>query len=156
MDSHSPSCKCPSCAPVSKPARRSAQPSFTSPLKPEPHSRFYPSCTSPQQLQPQVGQKRQPGRGAAELEEEQKQAKGRPHGWQVDDDFDLDAEGRGEVLYRLHGGGWTFHFFLVALKLDEAQAGPSFVVTRAGDPGDGCYRVEQGLLKVSMIAPTVT
>jgi len=24
----------------------------------------------------------------------------------------------------------------------------------AGDPGDGCYRVEQGLLKVSMIAPT--
>ena len=24
----------------------------------------------------------------------------------------------------------------------------------AGDPGDGCYRVEHGLLKVSMIAPT--
>ena len=24
----------------------------------------------------------------------------------------------------------------------------------AGDPGDGCYRVEQGLLKVSMIAPS--
>jgi len=24
----------------------------------------------------------------------------------------------------------------------------------AGDPGDGCYRVERGLLKVSMIAPT--
>ena len=24
----------------------------------------------------------------------------------------------------------------------------------AGDPGDGCYRVEQGQLKVSMIAPS--
>src|ERR1700760_2170418 len=24
----------------------------------------------------------------------------------------------------------------------------------AGDPGDGCYRVEQGLLKVSMISPS--
>ncbi len=24
----------------------------------------------------------------------------------------------------------------------------------AGDPGDGCYRVEQGLLKISMIAPS--
>lgn len=35
--------------------------------------------------------------------------------------FDLDAEGRGEVLYRLVGGGWTFHFFLVALKLEEAD-----------------------------------
>src|SRR3954466_10790875 len=28
------------------------------------------------------------------------------------------------------------------------------VLFLAGDPGDGCYRVEQGLLKVSMIAPT--
>ena len=35
--------------------------------------------------------------------------------------FDLDAEGRGEILYRLVGGGWSFHFFLVSLKLDEAQ-----------------------------------
>lgn len=35
--------------------------------------------------------------------------------------FDLDAEGRGEVLYRLTDGKWTFHFFLVALKLDEAD-----------------------------------
>ena len=26
------------------------------------------------------------------------------------------------------------------------------VLFLAGDPGDGCYRVEQGLLKVSMIA----
>ena len=24
----------------------------------------------------------------------------------------------------------------------------------AGDPGDGCYRVEQGLLKVSMLSPS--
>jgi CRP/FNR family transcriptional regulator, cyclic AMP receptor protein len=24
----------------------------------------------------------------------------------------------------------------------------------AGDPGDGCYRIEQGLLKVSMVSPT--
>jgi CRP/FNR family cyclic AMP-dependent transcriptional regulator len=23
----------------------------------------------------------------------------------------------------------------------------------AGDPGDGCYRVEEGLLKVSMVGP---
>jgi CRP/FNR family cyclic AMP-dependent transcriptional regulator len=28
------------------------------------------------------------------------------------------------------------------------------VLFLAGDPGDGCYRVEQGLLKISMIAPT--
>lgn len=35
--------------------------------------------------------------------------------------FELDREGRGEVLYRLHGGGWTFHFFLVSQKLPEAQ-----------------------------------
>jgi CRP/FNR family transcriptional regulator len=28
------------------------------------------------------------------------------------------------------------------------------VLFLAGDPGDGCYRVEQGLLKVSMIGPT--
>src|SRR6185503_16883961 len=39
--------------------------------------------------------------------------------------FDLDAEGRGEILYRLVPGvgseGWVFHFFLVSLKLDEAQ-----------------------------------
>ena len=39
--------------------------------------------------------------------------------------FDLDAEGRGEILYRLVAGAgskaWVFHFFLVSLKLDEAQ-----------------------------------
>jgi hypothetical protein len=35
--------------------------------------------------------------------------------------FDLDSEGRGEVLYRLIGGGWTFHFFLVSTKLPEEQ-----------------------------------
>lgn len=39
--------------------------------------------------------------------------------------FDLDAEGRGEILYRLVAGSgsnsWVFHFFLVSLKLDEAQ-----------------------------------
>ena len=34
--------------------------------------------------------------------------------------FDLDAEGRGEILYRLVGGGWAFHFFLVSQKLPEA------------------------------------
>jgi hypothetical protein len=34
--------------------------------------------------------------------------------------FDLDDEGRGEVLYRLDGEGWRFHFFLVSQKLDEA------------------------------------
>jgi len=28
------------------------------------------------------------------------------------------------------------------------------VLFLAGDPGDGCYRVEQGLLKVSIVAPT--
>ena len=35
----------------------------------------------------------------------------------------------------------------VTLAADE-------VLFIAGDPGDGCYRVEQGLLKISMIAPT--
>ena len=34
--------------------------------------------------------------------------------------FDLDAEGRGEILYRLDGEGWMFHFFLVSQKLPEA------------------------------------
>lgn len=42
--------------------------------------------------------------------------------WQVTKlRFDLDAEGRGEVLYQLHGEGWLFHFFLISQKLDEAQ-----------------------------------
>jgi hypothetical protein len=35
--------------------------------------------------------------------------------------FDLDTEGRGEILYRLVGPGWTFHFFLVSTKLPEEQ-----------------------------------
>lgn len=35
--------------------------------------------------------------------------------------FDLDAEGRGEILYRLVGGSWCFHFFLISIKLPEAQ-----------------------------------
>ena len=35
--------------------------------------------------------------------------------------FDLDAEGRGEALYRFTDGRWTFHFFLVALKLSEEE-----------------------------------
>ncbi len=33
--------------------------------------------------------------------------------------FELDADGRGEVLYRVHGEGWVFHFFLVSDKLPE-------------------------------------
>jgi hypothetical protein len=33
--------------------------------------------------------------------------------------FDLDNEGRGEVLYRLVGDGWVFHFFLISTKLPE-------------------------------------
>jgi aminocarboxymuconate-semialdehyde decarboxylase len=42
--------------------------------------------------------------------------------WRIEKQrFDLDAEGRGEILYRLTDGRWTFHFFLVSLKLDEAQ-----------------------------------
>ena len=36
---------------------------------------------------------------------------------------------------------------LVRLTADQ-------VLFLAGDPGDGCYRVEQGLLKVSMISPS--
>ena len=41
--------------------------------------------------------------------------------WKVEKPrFDLDDEGRGEVLYRLVGGGWVFHFFLVSTKLPEA------------------------------------
>lgn len=35
--------------------------------------------------------------------------------------FELDHEGRGEVLYRLVGEGWQFHFFLISQKLDEAM-----------------------------------
>src|ERR1700759_295835 len=34
------------------------------------------------------------------------------------------------------------------------RLGAGGVLFLAGDPGDGCYRVEQGLLKVSMIAPS--
>jgi CRP/FNR family transcriptional regulator, cyclic AMP receptor protein len=39
------------------------------------------------------------------------------------------------------------HAQSVELAADE-------VLFLAGDPGDGCYRVEEGLLKVSMIAPS--
>lgn len=42
--------------------------------------------------------------------------------WRIEKDrIDLDSEGRGEVLYRLVGHGWTFHFFLVSYKLPEEQ-----------------------------------
>jgi CRP-like cAMP-binding protein len=46
---------------------------------------------------------------------------------------------------------------LSALLFDRAQTrrlAADEVLFLAGDPGDGCYRVEQGLLKVSMIGPT--
>jgi CRP/FNR family cyclic AMP-dependent transcriptional regulator len=36
----------------------------------------------------------------------------------------------------------------------QVKLGADEVLFVAGDPGDGCYRVEQGLLKVSMIAPS--
>jgi CRP-like cAMP-binding protein len=36
----------------------------------------------------------------------------------------------------------------------QKKLGAEEVLFLAGDPGDGCYRVEQGLLKISMIAPT--
>ncbi len=40
--------------------------------------------------------------------------------WRIDKlRFELDADGRGEVLYRLNGEGWVFHFFLVSDKLPE-------------------------------------
>ena len=35
--------------------------------------------------------------------------------------FDLDEEGRGEVLYRLSVGQWTFHFYCLSNKLPEDQ-----------------------------------
>lgn len=42
--------------------------------------------------------------------------------WRIEKDrIDLDAEGRGEILYRLVGHGWTFHFFLISTKLPEEQ-----------------------------------
>lgn len=42
--------------------------------------------------------------------------------WRIlKDRFDLDAEGRGEILYRLTDGRRELHFFLVSLKLDEAM-----------------------------------
>jgi len=34
--------------------------------------------------------------------------------------FELDAEGRGEILYQLHGQGRIFHFFLVSHLLPES------------------------------------
>ena len=41
--------------------------------------------------------------------------------WRVEKvHVDLDSDGRGEVLYRLHGAARTFHFFLVSDKLREA------------------------------------
>src|SRR6516164_8908302 len=46
------------------------------------------------------------------------------------------------LLTRLFGGATT-----VRLKTDE-------VLFLAGDNGDGCYRVEDGLLKVTMISRT--
>ena len=46
------------------------------------------------------------------------------------------------LLTRLFGGATT-----VRLKTDE-------VLFLAGDTGDGCYRVEDGLLKVTMISRT--
>jgi hypothetical protein len=48
--------------------------------------------------------------------------------WKVEKTrFDLDDEGRGEVLYRLVGGGWVFHFFLVSTKLpDELKTDRNF------------------------------
>src|ERR1700712_164234 len=33
--------------------------------------------------------------------------------------FELDAEGRGEILYRMTGAGRVFHFFLVSDLLPE-------------------------------------
>lgn len=39
----------------------------------------------------------------------------------VRDRFDLDADGRGEVLYRLTDGHWEFHFYLLSNKLPEDQ-----------------------------------
>ena len=42
--------------------------------------------------------------------------------WRIDKlRFDLDAEGRGEILYRFTDGQWVFHFFLVSTCLPEAQ-----------------------------------
>jgi hypothetical protein len=42
--------------------------------------------------------------------------------WRIEKDrIELDAEGRGEILYRLVGHGWTFHFFLISTKLPEEQ-----------------------------------
>jgi len=46
---------------------------------------------------------------------------------------------------------------LAARLFDHAQhrkLAADEVLFLAGDPGDGCYRVEQGLLKISMIAPS--
>ena len=41
--------------------------------------------------------------------------------------FELDAQGRGEVLYRIVAGDWTFHFFLVAdLLPEEAKTDRNF------------------------------
>src|SRR5258708_1153978 len=39
-------------------------------------------------------------------------------------------------------------------KVTPTKLAADQVLFVAGDPGDGCYRVEQGLLKGSMIAPT--
>jgi hypothetical protein len=42
--------------------------------------------------------------------------------WRIEKDrIELDVEGRGEVLYRLVGHGWTFRFFLISNKLPEEQ-----------------------------------
>ena len=35
-----------------------------------------------------------------------------------------------------------------------AKLAANEVLFVAGDPGDGCYRVEQGLLKVSVVSPS--
>jgi hypothetical protein len=42
--------------------------------------------------------------------------------WAIDKlRFDLDDQGRGEILYRFTHGRWVFHFFLVSTRLPEEQ-----------------------------------
>ena len=45
--------------------------------------------------------------------------------------------------------GWSISY----LRVDARRLASDSVLFRAGEPGDGCYRLEQGLVKVVIASP---
>ena len=76
-----------------------------------------------------------------------------PRHWRVDPALH-NTDGRCSTRKPFFGfsrESWRSKLFANAKTVKLAADEVLFI---AGDPGDGCYRVEQGLLKVSMIAPS--